>query len=136
LCEQECDTRIIIPPSKLWPFNPSYGIVVQKKLLEDRSLVEGFLELHERACNLIREFPGRAAETTVQALPGMNEHFVKKVYNVSPRYCSSLPEAYMQASLAFVPVLQRLGYLGDAGSMENVFNRELIQKVHPEPSHY
>jgi len=23
-----------------------------------------------------------------------------------------------------------------AGSMENVFNRELIQKVHPEPSHY
>lgn len=136
LCERECGTRIVIPPAKLWPFNPSYGIVVRRELLKERKLVEGFLQLHEKACNLIREFPDIAAQTTVQALPGMNEAFVKKVYAVSPRYCSSLPDAYIKASLDFVPVIQRLGYMGKAGSMETVFETELIQTVHPEPHHY
>ena len=137
LCENDCGMRIVVSPDRLWPFNPSYGIVVRRSLLEELpEVVEGFLSLHERACNLIRESPARAAETTVQALPGMSESFVKTVYLLSPRYCASLPDAYVKASLDFFPVMQDLGYVAAEVSPGKVFDRELIDRVHPGGAHY
>ncbi len=136
LCERECGTRVVIPPEKLWLFNPSYGIVVRREMLREKSLVKGFLSLHERACNLIRESPETAARTTVQALPGMDEPFVKRVYALSPRYCASLPEAYVKASLEFFPVMQQLGYVEEGELPEEVFDPGPIREVHPEPPHY
>jgi NitT/TauT family transport system substrate-binding protein len=136
LCEQECGTRIVIPPEALWPFNPSYGIVIRQERLCERGLLKGFLSLHERACNRIRESPESAARETVRALPGLDESFVRKVYAVSPRYCASLPEAYVLASLDFFPTLQELGYVETAVSRETVFHEDLIREVHPEPPHY
>jgi NitT/TauT family transport system substrate-binding protein len=136
LCERECGTRILIPPEVLWPFNPSYGIVIRREMLKEEALIEGFLGLHERACNLIRDLPEQAARSTVSALPGLDEPFVRQAYNVSPKYCASLPEAYVESALAFLPVMRQLGYVGDARAAEEIFEPRFIKKVHPDPHHY
>jgi NitT/TauT family transport system substrate-binding protein len=136
LCERECGTRIVMPPESLWPFNPSYGIVIRKELLNEESLIEEFLGLHERACNLIRESPERAAQYTVSALPGLDEHFVRGVYAVSPKYCASLPEAYIESTLGFLPVMEQLGYASDLPGPEEIFEPTIIERAHPDPHHY
>lgn len=136
LCERECGTRILIPPEALWPFNPSYGVVIRREMLKEEDLLEGFLRLHERACNLIRELPEQAARSTVSALPGLDEALVRQVYDVSPKYCASLPEAYLESTLGFLPVMKRLGYVSDVGRTEEIFEPRFIEKVHPDPHHY
>ncbi|MGW8323035.1 MAG: ABC transporter substrate-binding protein [Thermodesulfobacteriota bacterium] len=136
LCERECGTRTVMPPEALWPFNPSYGIVARREMLEQEDLIEGFLRLHEGACNLIRESPQRAARCTVSALPGLDEPFVRGVYAVSPKYCASLPEAYVESTLAFVPVMKQLGYVSESPRLEEIFASSFIEKVHPDAHHY
>lgn len=136
LCERDCETHTLITPERLWPFNPSYGIVTRRKLLEQESLIERFLSLHEKACNLIREFPDRAARVTVQALPGLDEDFIRKVYEVSPRYCASLPKAYIRSTLDFLPVLKSMGYLDAPLAPEGIFETGFVTKVHPDMQHY
>jgi NitT/TauT family transport system substrate-binding protein len=136
LCEWECGSRTVMPPDALWPFNPSCGIVVRRELLGDRDRLEAFLGLHEKACNLIRESPERAARLTAAALPGLEESFVRKVYAVSPNYCASLPRAYVESALRFLPVMDRLGYLSGSPRPERVFEPAIIEKVHPDPHHY
>lgn len=136
LCERECGTRTVIPPEALWPFNPSYGLVVRKELMREGGLIEGFLQLHEKACNLIRESPQRAARITVSALPGLDERFVQRVYAVSPKYCASLPDAYIASALDFLPVMKQLGYLRGLRNPAQAFDRRFIEQVHPEPHHY
>ena len=136
LCERECGTRTVIPPEALWPFNPSYGVVVRKGMLGEKGLIEGFLHLHEKACNLIRGSPERAARLTVSALPGLDEPFVQRVYAVSPKYCASLPDAYMGSALDFLPVMRELGYLQGLEDPAHVFDTRFIEKVHPEAHHY
>jgi NitT/TauT family transport system substrate-binding protein len=136
LCERECGTRTVMPPETLWPFNPSYGIVVRRELLREAERIEGFLRLHEQACNLIRESPQEAASHTVSALPGLDEPFVRAVYAISPKYCASLPKAYKESTLAFLPVMRRMGYVSDFPRPEEIFDSTLIERVHPEHHHY
>ena len=136
LCERECGTRTMIPPEGLWPFNPSYGIVVRMEMLSEADLIKGFLRIHEEACNLIRNSPKEAARTTVSALPGLDEPFVEKVYALSPKYCASLPEPYIDATLRFLPVLKEMGYLKTLRNPGETFETRFIEEVHPEPHHY
>lgn len=136
LCSRECGTRTLAPPDALWPFNPSYGIVIREEMMGREGRIEGFLRLHEEACNLIREAPDRAARLTVDALPGLDEGFVREVYALSPKYCASLPEAYREATMAFLPVLDRLGYLKDSLQADAIFASACIDRVHPGPHHY
>lgn len=138
LCVRECGMRVVLPAGTLWAFNPSYGILAQRGLLQAGSLLEGFLVLHEKACNLLREDPERAARIVVKALPWLDEGFVLEVLRVSPRYCASLPEAYIRSTLAFLPVLERLGYLdpGRRIEPERIFDTRFICKAHPGSHHY
>jgi len=136
LCERNCGTRLMAPPESLWPFNPSYGIVVHRRMLQEGSLIEGFLHLHERACNLLRECHEEVIPATLQALPGLDENFVQRTLALSPWYCASLPEPYVQASLDFLPVLEAMGYLDDRLDRERIFETEFIERVHPESHHY
>jgi NitT/TauT family transport system substrate-binding protein len=136
LCERECGVRTVMPPEALWPFNPSYGIVIREKMRKEERLIEGLLQLHEKGCNLLRESPQRAARLTVLALPGLDEDFVKRVYAVSPKYCASLPDPYLESTLRFLPVMEQLGYLGSVERPEGIFEPRFIEKVHPEPHHY
>ena len=136
LCERECGTHVVIPPGALWPFNPSYGIVARRGILSETALLEDFLALHERACNLMRDAPESAAQVAVRALPWLDKGFVRKVYAISPRYCASLPDPYIRSTMEFVPALRRLGYLETSPAPEAIFDTRCINRVHPGPHHY
>lgn len=131
------DSKIIIPPNKLWPWNPSYGIVVQEKLIEESpEFIINFLKAHENASNLIRKNPEKAAEIALKEVGIVNKDFVLKTYNVSPKYCASIPEEYIKSTLKFIPILNDLEYMKGNLKKENIFDLQFIEKVHPEDHHY
>lgn len=132
---KECDTKIVIPPHQLWPYNPSYGIVVRKELL-NKPIVEEFLTLHEKACNLIREHPEEAATIVADEVKVVEHSFVIQVFHISPKYCASLPKSYIDSTMAFVTVLNKLGYIKKDLTEEDIFDLTTIQNIHPQPDHY
>ena len=127
---------VVIPASRIWPFNPSYGIVVTEKTLQEKELLKGFLGLHEKACNLVIENPKEAAKITSDEIKVVDSGFVQKVFSVSPRYCAALPEEYVNATTAFMPALKNMEYIRRDLKVEEIFDFSLIEEVHPEPHHY
>jgi NitT/TauT family transport system substrate-binding protein len=133
---REYGTATIIPPCHLWPFNPSYGIVVRKELLAEKKFLGDFLTLHERACNQIREHPGEAAAVVASSVKVVSSSFVMEVIALSPKYCAALPESYRQSTLAFVSPLKKLGYLTADLSEADIFDTGIIDAIHSQPDHY
>jgi len=83
---QQLDVSMVLPPDRLWPNNPSYGILVRKELeAEETRVILDFLALHKKACKLIREEPMRAANLVSKEIGGLSPEFVKKTYAVSPK---------------------------------------------------
>jgi NitT/TauT family transport system substrate-binding protein len=140
LASKFLSAKTILPPHKMWPHNPSYGIVSTVEMLEHHPDTLGiFLQMHEEACNLIREQPKRAAEMAAKAIGigGMvDEKFILDVYRISPKYCASLSRDYVESTLAFVPVLQKMGYISKPLSREDVFYPEIVEGIHEEGPHY
>ena len=127
---------IVLPPDAIWPFNPSYGIVVRQELLKEAGLLRGFLELHEKACAILRQQPEDAAALLAEENRAMCRDFILQTFCISPKYCASLPDEYIQSTLAFVPVLKNMGYLQRSLEKDDIFNCSFIREVHPEPQHY
>jgi NitT/TauT family transport system substrate-binding protein len=136
MCQKWYGMKTILPPETLWPFNPSYGIAITKNMLTEANLLRDFLILHENACNMIRLESEQAAKVIADALKVVDVEFIQDVFAVSPRYCASLPEEYIEATMKFVPVLQKIGHLKEKLSADQVFDCSLIEKTHPELSHY
>ncbi len=134
---QQVDSQIIIPPYQLWPYNPSYGIVVKEELIEENpDYILDFLKAHEDACNLIRTQRETAVEIVFREMGTVSKEFILNTFNISPRYCASLPEQYINSTLKFIPVLQDLKYMQGSLNSKEIFEREYIQEVHPEAAHY
>jgi NitT/TauT family transport system substrate-binding protein len=130
------DAKIVVPPNRLWPFNPSYGIVVMHRMLKKKELLTHFLAAHEEACEMIRHNP-RSCARIVAATTGMvDEEFVLATYRVSPKYCAALPPEYVASTMKFVGVLYDLGYISRVVREEEIFDRSLIEVVHPGSHHY
>ena len=137
LASRLLDARILLPPNAMWPHNPSYGIVASLKMIgEDPQLLEGFLTLHEEACNLIRLNPEKAAKIAAETIGLVDEKFLLEVFRVSPKYCASLPEEYMRATMAFIPVMTRAGYISQPLGEEDLFYTRIIERSHRERPHY
>ena len=131
------NSKIIIPPNKLWPYNPSYGIIAQEQLIsDDPEFIYSFLKAHEDACNLIRKTPKIAAEIVVKEMGVVDEDFVLKTYSISPRYCAKLSEEYIRSTMDFIPVLIRLGYMNRELNVDEIFDTNFIESIHKENSHY
>jgi NitT/TauT family transport system substrate-binding protein len=131
------NSHVVIPPNKLWPWNPSYGIVVHEELVRKNSeLIINFLKAHEDASNLIRNNPEIAAEIASGELEVINKEFVLKTYKMSPKYCASIPKEYINSTLKFIPVLKNLGYMNDDLKQEDIFDLRFVKEIHPEPHHY
>jgi len=128
--------RIIIPPDALWPSNPSYGIVIRKELMDFPDMITGFLELHEKASNFIREKPREAARIVSELTGIVDKDFVMEAYRVSPKYCASLSRDFVDSTMAFIPVLRRLKYISGKLSENEIFMHTYIDNVHKGPSHY
>jgi NitT/TauT family transport system substrate-binding protein len=92
--------------------------------------------MHKKACTLIRENPGKAAKLVSKEIKGLNPEFVKATYTISPKYCAALSPQYITSTLAFVPILKKLGYIKKILGEKEVFETSYIEKVHPEPPHY
>lgn len=132
----QIDSHIIIPPYKLWPYNPSYGIVVKEELIEkDTDFILNFLNAHEDACNLIRTQSDVAADIVLKEM-GVSKEFVLNTFKISPRYCASLPEEYIESTLKFIPVLHELEYMQNSLNRDDIFKTEYVEEIHPEPAHY
>ncbi|HEX3001425.1 MAG TPA: ABC transporter substrate-binding protein [Methanoregula sp.] len=130
------NARIVIPPHRLWPFNPSYGIVVMRGMLEKKDLLMGFLRAHEAACELIRHDPREAAKIVAETTGMVDAAFVEETYRISPKYCSSLPDGYTASTMRFVETLRLSGYISRTVHEYEIFDRSLIDAVHPGPHHY
>lgn len=128
---------ILYPPSLLWPHNPSYGILVDRVFLHDNTtLVEQFLRSHEAATACIRTDPNKAAEVIAAHVGFIEASFVRETFALSPKYCASLTDAYIASTMDFVQILRSLGYIRRLISVDAIFDRSLIVRVHPEPEHY
>lgn len=140
LASKFLSAKTVLPPNKMWPHNPSYGIVATVEMLEHNpDMLRAFLQVHEEACNLIREQPKKAAEMATKAIGIggiVNEKLIIDVYKVSPKYCASLSRDYVESTLAFVPVLQKMGYISKPLSKEDVFYPEIVESIHKEKPHY
>ena len=137
LASRMLGAKVILPAHVMWPNNPSYGIVATMHVIENfTEALGGFLALHEGACNLIRTKPEGAAEIVAKTVGIIDKDFVLEVYRVSPKYCASLPEEYINSTMAFIPVLRNLGYISRPLTKKDVFHTELIEKIHPEKPHY
>jgi len=129
--------KILYPPSRLWPNNPSYGIVADRAFLHrEREIVARFLELHEEATAFIRQSPRQASRMIADFVTIVDEQFVFDTLAVSPKYCASLSRPYVESSMQFVAVLRRLGYIQQDIDEDRIFSREIIDAVHPEKDHY
>ncbi len=137
LARHQLGAKIVLEPSKTWPFNPSYGIIATERLIHDcPSVLENFLKGHEEACSLLREKPKEAAKLVHSAIKIIEEDFALEVVQISPKYCASLPSKYIDSAMAFVPVLLEMGYISRDLTKEDVFDTKVIEKIHPERHHY
>ncbi|MEW6601066.1 MAG: ABC transporter substrate-binding protein [Nitrospirota bacterium] len=129
--------KILCPPSKIWPYNPSYGIVVHNAFLDkNRETVMGFLIRHEEASASLRDDPAGAAKIISGHVGIVDQDYVLDVLNVSPRYCACLSDEYISATMEFVRTLHELGYIKRPISSGEIFDKSLIDAVHPERDHY
>ena len=103
---------------------------------ESPEFIIDFLKAHENASNLIRIQPEKAAEIVLKEVEVVSRDFVLKTYNVSPKYCASIPKEYIESTLKFIPALNELGYMQGYLKQKDIFNTQFIKKVHPEPTHY
>ncbi len=129
--------KILYPPSLLWPANPSYGIVADRRfLLAEKKTAERFLLLHEEATAFIRQHPSDAALAIADFVGIIDQEFVRDTLAVSPKYCAQLSAEYIASTMKFVPVLEKRGYIGSAVGPDRIFSREIIDHIHPEKEHY
>lgn len=135
--ERYAQGRILIPPHRLWPNNPSYGIVVRKDFLRrHRDVVRQFLVAHETAEAVIREDPSGAAQDIAGQVGIVDADFVLETLRVSPKYCAALSKDYIAATMDFMRALLRMGYIRKELPEQTVFDSSLINEVHPGPDHY
>lgn len=129
--------KILYPPSKLWPNNPSYGILVDKSFLnKEMELVKTFLVLHEEATAFLRNKPQQAARLISDYVGFIDIQFVIDTLKISPKYCAQLTGGYISSTMEFVKALKKLGYINREIHADEIFDTSLLRKIHPEKDHY
>jgi len=129
--------HMVMPPARLWPFNPSYGIVAMRDdLARHEEVLRRFLVAHEMACEMIRHHPRKCAQIVARTIGVVDAGFVAEAYQISPKYCASLPPEYVLSTMKFVNALEALGYISRRSSETDIFDASLINEVHTAPPHY
>jgi NitT/TauT family transport system substrate-binding protein len=128
--------KILWPPDRLWPYAPSYGIVVREELLKEKETLKDFLLLHEGATTFLRERPEEAAEVIARIIGLVEQEIVLETLKVSPRYCAHLPKEYIDSTMELLKAMKRLGYIKREFKEEDIFFTEIIREIHPEEGHY
>lgn len=130
--------KIVCKPKDLWPWNPSYGIVVAQKFFEkSEELLVDFLIKHEWACNLLREAIDFAVQRIYRSFKGeLKIGEIRKIVELSPKYCASLPFEYVESTLKLAEFMKKLGYIERVPERSEIFDLSLIDEIHPQGEHY
>ncbi|MFX1275261.1 MAG: ABC transporter substrate-binding protein [Promethearchaeota archaeon] len=130
-------TRIIIPPDRLWPYNPSYGIFFHEDIIkESPEIVLKFLKYHKTASILLQNNPLNAAKLISSSFKVLTQDYIKSVLEISPKYCIALSESMINSTMKFVQTLYELNYIKKKLEIEDIFNFKFIRIIHPEKEHY
>ncbi|TAN42646.1 MAG: ABC transporter substrate-binding protein [Nitrospirae bacterium] len=125
------DCKILYPPSKLWPDNPSYGILTTKSFLEaHRDIVIDFLKAHCLATELLLNDPRKAAALIAGNVGVIDEDFVFETLSVSPKYCARITEAYTNCTMKLMLAMKTLGYIEREIGADEIFDTSLIADIH------
>ena len=128
-CDEELGVRMVIPPDKLWPNNPSYGIIASNDMIENSpEVVSRFIKAHDRACSFMREEPQKAAQIVADKVGVVDPDFVYEMYGVSPKYSAALFDGYIESTMKFVPVLHELGFISQELREGDVFDMRFVSK--------
>jgi NitT/TauT family transport system substrate-binding protein len=129
--------KVLYPPAKLWPHNPSCGILAGRVLLEtQRDLLGGFLRAHEDATAFLRNRTGEAAKIIAGYLGFADEELVLEALRISPKYCAQLTDEYIASTMEFVKTQRALGYIDRDVTAAEIFDASLIREVHGPGEHY
>lgn len=127
--------EILVPPDALWSFNPSYGIVVREKFAKEEFLID-FLIKHEWACEFMKRFE-LSSRVVFNAFNGLlSQDDIRRILEMSPKYCASLPKEYIDSTMRLVGAMRELGYLSSPVREKEIFDKELIELIHPQSHHY
>ena len=127
--------EILAPPGTLWSFNPSYGIVVREKFAKEEFLMD-FLIKHEWACEFMKRYE-LSSKVVFNAFNGLlSQDDIRTILEMSPKYCASLPREYIDSTMRLVGAMQKLGYLSSPIRENDIFDKGLIEFVHPQSHHY
>jgi NitT/TauT family transport system substrate-binding protein len=127
----------VVPPARLWPYNPSYGIVAMREdLARRKDALRRFLVAHEMACEKIRHRLPECARIVARTTGVVDADFMMEAYQISPKYCASLPPKYVSSTMMFADALKALGYISRRVNATDIFDASLISEVHTEPPHY
>ncbi|MFX1237996.1 MAG: ABC transporter substrate-binding protein [Promethearchaeota archaeon] len=130
-------SHTIIPPNKLWRYNPSYGIFFREEIIEKKpEILEKFLSYHKKATTLIRTDPMKAAEQIAGTSNFLNTNYVKSILEISPRYCISLSKPMIKSTIKFAENLQKLKYIKKKLNISEIFHFDQVNYIHPEKDHY
>jgi NitT/TauT family transport system substrate-binding protein len=130
-------SKVLYPPSRLWPSNPSYGILADCDFLAaHRNVAEKFLAMHEEATSMLRDRPEEASGIISHYVGFIDKEFVLDTIRLSPKYCAQITEGYIDATTRFVTSMKKLGYIRSEISPSQIFDTSLIVKVHPCGDHY
>jgi NitT/TauT family transport system substrate-binding protein len=129
--------RVLYPPARLWPHNPSYGIIADDRLLQgEAAIIEKFLALHEEATNLLRTDPVGSARIISGYVGFIDAEFVLDTLMISPKYCAQLSREYIASTMEFLGVMKKLGYIKGEIVEAEIFDASFIGRVHPAGHHY
>lgn len=133
---EKSGAKVVCGSEELWPWNPSYGIVVSYEFLERRKEeIFDFLIKHEWACNLLREAKEVAVSRIFESFGGdLERGTIGRIVELSPKYCASLPESYIKSTIKLAKFMEELGYVESTG--KDIFELSLIKEVHPQEEHY
>ena len=131
------DGQVVYPASGLWPFNPSYGILVKRQLLESNyEEIKEFIRLHERCTEILRNSAEDVAEGIARCMGVVDKDFVLSTLKISPCYCAALPDEYIKCTEELMKRQFALGYIEKVVDMEEVFELSIIKEIHPKGHHY
>ncbi|TFF88060.1 MAG: DUF3834 domain-containing protein, partial [Promethearchaeota archaeon] len=131
------NSHIIIPPEKFFSYNPSYGIVVSKSLINQNPiLIKIFLKYHKKAASLLRNHPKKAAKIISKSFEFLNKNYIKEIISISPKYCIALSKRYINSTKQFKSIMFKENYISKKLDITDVFNFNFIKKIHPEQEHY
>lgn len=130
MAKRYCNAKIVIPPEKLWPGNPSYGIIASCDIIENSpDVLLKFIGLHDNACRLILLNTEKASRLVSETIGFIDSDFVRDTYKVSPKYSAGISENYIASTMRFVDVLHALGYISGKLRQEDIFDLRFVREL-------